>query len=191
MNSQACGGIPVKGDGDELVDGKRKIEKRSRRDAADQNDVVVGYCENAPEKEIFRTPVRTTPPAPPKSVNDYPATRFANLSPDELQAMFFEIGGKVNLAECRTTTRAELNETLLGLVEELGGGEVLLSADPALNNLGAEPSKISPAAWRWGDEEGRKNAERASLAKTGIVWASYPESRLLITESCSSQISAK
>lgn len=87
--------------------------------------------------------------------------------------MFFEIGGKVNLAECRTTTRAELNETLLGLVEELGVGEVLLSADPALNDLGAEPSKISPAAWYWGDEEGRKNADRASLAKTGIVWASY------------------
>ena len=57
------------------------------------------------------------------------------------------------------------------IAAELGDGEVLLSAEKALKDLGVTTEAIGPDAWEWGSVEGRKNAERASTSRTGVVWA--------------------
>lgn len=116
-------------------------------------------------------PVRTEPIPSAKPVNDYALTRFADRSPDELLKMFFEISGSVNLADCRLTTAAGAARAVKDIAAELGDGEVLLSAEKALKDLGVTTEAIGPNAWEWGSVEGRKNAERASTSRTGVVWA--------------------
>ena len=115
--------------------------------------------------------VRTVPEAKPVPVNDYAQTRFSDLNADQLVDMFFKIGGGVNLADCRTTTAKELPETLIKICAELGDGDIVLSGEKALRDLGVTPEVLGPSCWLWGSKDGRKNAEDSSNARTGIVWA--------------------
>lgn len=114
---------------------------------------------------------RTTPLPAPAPVNDYALTRFSELNQDELLKMFFDISSNVNLADCRLTTARDLAKAVKSIAAELGDGEILLSAEKSLAELGVTPQAIGPKAWSWGSVDGRENAVRASMSETGVVWA--------------------
>lgn len=121
--------------------------------------------------EKLGRPLRTVPLPAPKPVNDYALTRFSNLSSDELLKMFFEISTNVNLADCQLTKARDLVNSVKSIAAQFGSGEVLLSGEKELVDLGVTPQAIGSQAWTWGSIEGRANAERASESRTGVVWA--------------------
>lgn len=117
-------------------------------------------------------PLRIKPAPMPKPVNDYPSTRFADLTPDELEAMFIETASGM-LAPTTKTVSADAASTVLGVVERLGS-PVLVSDHPALRALKVV-ERLEKACgarlWDPADPSGTLQAVRA--AETGVVYADY------------------
>lgn len=124
---------------------------------------------------LLGRPVRTAPLPPPPPVNDYAQTRFADCSPDELLAMFERISTQVNLAQFMVKRREDVPGAVAEVARSFGEGDVVLSGVPQLGELGLSETGLGELlqrrVWRWNTLEGRRNAEEASHARTGIVWA--------------------
>lgn len=124
---------------------------------------------------LLGRPVRTVPLSRPAPVNDYAQTRFSDLTPDELLEMFVRISSKVNLAECIVKRPEEVPGAVADVARTMGEGDVVLSAEPALAALGLTEERLHELTerrvWTWNTLEGRRNAEEASRARAGIVWA--------------------
>ena len=119
--------------------------------------------------------VRSVPQPRPEPVNNYAQTRFADLNPDALLEMFVRISSQVNLAQCVVKRPEETATAVADVARTFGDGDVVISGAPQLAELGltdrALGGLLGRRVWRWNTLEGRRNAEEASRARTGIVWA--------------------
>lgn len=115
--------------------------------------------------------LKTTPDAVPAWENDHPRTRLTDKTRQELVHEFYSYCGALGI-KLSVCSEADVKDKTLALVNELGGGSVVLNDDQRLHDLGiTELLKQNLEVHVWDKNLDRQNIDFAAAANVGIVYA--------------------
>lgn len=151
------------------------------------------FLANLTEKlGVERQPVSAHPFVP---INDLPQTHLADKSPQELLEITKERVQKIN-TKLVETTKDQLEATLLYLIEEFGGGNILLPSDERFETFGlthftsrTTTEEYTIDFWKKGREMRDENIKVASEANIAIAFAEFllAESASVVVETSAGQ----
>lgn len=124
-------------------------------------------------ERLGRGKIRTVPVTEP-AVNNLALTRLTELSEEERKEKFLSTAEKVMLAQTGVVTAAQAPKTVADLCGRYGAGDVILSADRRLTQLGITAQALSAYHVKvWDPHDAQAGISFANTAKVGIVFCEY------------------
>jgi len=128
------------------------------------------------------------PYEPYKAPTDLPQRHLADKTVEELLDMAKAQSEAVsaNLVE---TTSGELNQVLAGLIENAGGGQIMIPDDPQFEQFGVEIYSPKLVKWQKGPEHREENITNAQNSNVAVAFARFflAESATIAVESSAGQ----
>lgn len=123
-------------------------------------------------KQLGR-PLRTTVEGDYPRLNDYPTTRFTELSEPERYQAFMKTASEM-LVDVIPTTAEKLKQDILQVCEKYGGGNIVVNQDNRLVDYQVTPTVQQHYTTHiWSSEAGEENRKFSETANIGIVFAEY------------------
>ncbi|MCW9711180.1 lactate utilization protein C [Avibacterium sp. 21-586] len=123
--------------------------------------------------ERMGRPRQLVPEPMPAPLNDYATTRLTDLDPQALCQTFIE-SAKAMMVDVIETNEAEAKSAVLSACEKYGGGQIILTGDERLAQLGiTQDVQANYDADIWLSQNGEENLKHAEQANIGINYAEY------------------
>lgn len=124
-------------------------------------------------ERLGRGQIRKVPVTKP-AVNNLALTRLTELTADERKERFLATAQKIMLAQTGVVTAAEAARRVAELCRGYGAGDVILSADHRLADVGVTAQALADFhVLVWDPHAAKEGIAFANTAKVGIVFCEY------------------